>query len=403
MTTNELALPRFRRDQFNIIQHPAKTKVIAMGRRWGKTVMGGAAALGTAAAGGRVAWAVPTYKNSRPIWRWSTQMTAMLAKKRVAMLNKNDRMITFSSGGFLGIYSMDNPDSIRGESFNLVVVDEAGFISPEAYFDAILPTLADYDGDCLLIGTPKGKNWFWQEWARAKADGIQSAAWQAPTSANPMPSIQRAFQLVQGRIPERSFRQEWLAEFLDDGGGVFRNVRACATAQKLTAPIAGRQYIVGVDLAKHNDFTWFVVGDVLTKEVVYLDYFNQIDYTVQLDRLSALFAIWKPQAIIVERNIGEMFIESAHRRNLPVIPFQTTNATKQVIIDNLAMGFEQKLLKIPDDEMLIGELQAFEIDKTPSGLIKYGAPDGFHDDGVIALALWWYYAAQMSESRSWVG
>lgn len=212
-----LYLPRLRADQWAIAAHPAKTKTIAMGRRWGKSVMAGAIALAAASDGGRVAWVVPTYKNARPVWRWVAQVVGPLLRGGAAVGNKTDRVIEFpQTGGFLGVYSADNDVGLRGEAFHLVVVDEAARVGAETWTDVIMPTLADYDGDAILISTPKGRNWFWQEWQRGYlAMDAAAASWTAPSSANPIPAIRRAYELARGRVPPNTFSQEWDALFVD--------------------------------------------------------------------------------------------------------------------------------------------------------------------------------------------
>lgn len=193
-----------------------------MGRRWGKTVLGGALALATAASGGRVAWIVPSYKNGRPLWRWAETTVGPLKRARKVHTNRTERTIEFAeTGGFVAIYSMDNEDSIRGEWFNLVIVDEAAMIAETAWTDAIMPTLADANGDAVLISTPKGRNWFWREFERGRRMDAEAASFHAPSSANPSPQIQRAARLAKERVPERAYRQEWDAEFVDDATAAY--------------------------------------------------------------------------------------------------------------------------------------------------------------------------------------
>jgi hypothetical protein len=79
--------------------------------------------------------------------------------------------------------------------------------------------------------------------------------------------------------------------------------------------------------------------------------------------------------------------------SVPVIGFQFTNATKAVIVEALALAFERGEIRIPADQVLIAELLAFEGERGTSGLIRYGAPAGFHDDCVMALALAWQGAS----------
>ena len=85
--------------------------------------------------------------------------------------------------------------------------------------------------------------------------------------------------------------------------------------------------------------------------------------------------------------MGTPIIEDLQRAGLPVYPFTTTNATKAAIIDALSLAFERGTLTILPDEVLVGELQAYTSERLPSGLTRYSAPQGMHDDTVIALAL----------------
>ncbi len=353
--------------------------------------MSGVVAMSAASLGGRVAWVVPNYKNGRPLWRWAETTVGNLKQYGVTV-NKSERLIEFPNGGLLGIYSADSEDSIRGEAFHLAILDEASKIPQSAYTEVIQPTLADYNGDVILISSPYGKNWFYHEYVAALGDGERMKAWNAPTSDNPNPNIQRAFQLAQYRVPDRTYRAEWLAQFVEDGGEVFRNVRACVKTVKQLNPIENHSYIFGVDLGKLNDFTVIVIYDETDKSVAYIERFNKIDYNLQLKILIGLYERWKPRQVVIERNIGEMFIEQARQSGLPVLDFYTNLQSKQKLIDNLVVAFERELFSIYLDEYLINELEAYAVERSPSGNMKYGAPDGLHDDMVMALALVWHGA-----------
>jgi hypothetical protein len=82
-------------------------------------------------------------------------------------------------------------------------------------------------------------------------------------------------------------------------------------------------------------------------------------------------------------------IEQLQRDGLKVKPFLTTNASKSEAVEALALAFERNEIRIPNDPVLIGELQAFEAKPLPSGLMRYAAPEGGHDDTVLALAIAW--------------
>lgn len=396
-----IELPGLRPDQVAVVKHPAKVKVCVLGRRWGKTLTGGVVSVNVLRQHGRVAWVAPTFKNTRPMWRWAT---AVSRNERRLRIREGDKIISSSRGGSLSVFSADNADSILGDAFHLVIVDEAALVKEEVINNVIMPTLADYDGDLILIGTPRGKNYFYHMFMRGQSDEPGIASWQGPTSMNPIPSIQRAFKKARKQLPERTFRQEFLAQFIDDGGEVFRGVRACATAIHQAHAMHGHQYIIGVDWAKYEDFNVFAVFDINEQALVHLDRSQSIDYMVQCGRLKALADKFNNPVIVAETNsMGDAVMEQLMRMGLQVVPFTTTNATKAVIIDGLTLAFEQKTIRILNDTVLIGELEAYTMKRTgASRLLRYTAPDGMHDDTVIALALAYHGGRGVGSPDDWV-
>jgi len=194
--------------------------------------------------------------------------------------------------------------------------------------------------------------------------------------------------------PERIFEQEILAAFIEDSGGIFRGVMDAATAERQDKATPDHEYIFGIDWAKHSDYTVIAVLDATTNELCHLDRFSQIDYQTQLGRLEGLFIRFEPHNIIAERNsMGEPLIEQLQRQGYPVQPFTTTNASKAEAVDALALAFERREIKIINEPSLIAELQAFESTRLPSGMLRYAAPEGMHDDTVVALMLAWHGVA----------
>lgn len=392
--TTMLLLPKLRTDQSRIVGfargNEADTAVVAMGRRWGKSTMAGVFCTLAAARGASVAWVVPTYKNGRPLWRQIEQYLAPLAKAKRAALNRSERVAEIAGAGRLGIYSADNPTSILGEAFHLVVIDEAARIAEEVWTDTIQPTLADHGGKAILISTPKGRNWFWREWIRGRDGDPSVRSFQAPSSDNPNPRIKKAAELARTRVPERTYRQEWLAEFVEDGGEVFRGVRALATAEPQAAAVDGHSYAIGVDWAQSEDYTVITVIDCTLSAVVHVDRFQGVEYRLARERVMATWERFGRCPIVAEQNgIGQPNIEELWRLGIQVQPFLTTNASKGDAVGALVVAFEQQKLKILPYEPLILELEAFEQERLPSGLIRYQAPAGLHDDCVLSLAFAW--------------
>src|SRR3990172_3671438 len=143
-------------------RHPARFKILAAGRRWGKTRLGVNECLDVAARGGRAPWVAPTYKMSEVGWR----PIRRIGTKINAEVRKVDRQIILPGGGEVTVRSADNPDSLRGEGLDFIVLDECAFIVEEAWTEVLRPALSDRQGKAMFISTPKGRNWFWRHWQR---------------------------------------------------------------------------------------------------------------------------------------------------------------------------------------------------------------------------------------------
>lgn len=372
--------------QAQVHNHVARFKVLDCGRRWGKTRLGVMECMGAAVAGQRAWWVAPSYKMSEVGWRPLRRLAGQIPGAEV---RKGDRQVILPGGGEVSVRSADNPDSLRGEGLDFVVLDECAFMSELAWNEALRPALADRQGKALFISTPKGRNWFWYLWQRGQEPGTEWNSWRFTSYDNPH-IADSEIDAAKATLPERVFRQEFMAEFIDDAGGVFRHVMDAATAKEQSSAQVGHDYVFGVDWGKHNDWTVITVLDITEKVLVYLDRFNQIDYVVQSNRLRALASRFKPVSIIAESNsMGDPLIEHLQRDGLPVQPFQTANATKAAAIDGLALAFEQGSIRILNDPVLVGELQAYEMERLPSGMLRYNAPEGMHDDCVMSLAIGW--------------
>jgi len=379
-------MPGLHSGQRRVAQDDARFRVLACGRRWGKTRLGSALCLETGLNGGRAWWVAPSYPVSSVGWRLVRRLAAQVPGTEIRQV---ERIATLPGGGTVQVRSADNPDSLRGEGLDFLVMDECAFIKEAAWSEALRPSLSDREGRALFISTPKGRNWFWREYQKGLASEPGYSSWRFETSDNPyIPPDE--IEAARYSLPDRIFRQEYLAEFIDDAGGVFLGVMAAATAERAEYD-PEHSYVMGADWGKHNDFTVISVIDATAGAMVEMERFNQIDYTLQVGRLQALHARYPGASIIAERNaMGDPLVEQLLSLGLPVSPFTTTNASKKSAVEALALAIERGDLRVLPDPILVGELQAFEAKRLPSGMLRYEAPDGMHDDTVISLALAWY-------------
>jgi len=336
---------------------------------------------------GKLAWWVaPSFPISDVGWDPLVKIAGGIPGASISL---SERSVTLSGGGKVRVRSADNPDSLRGAGLDFVVLDEAAFMKPEAWTHALRPALSDKLGRALFISTPRGRNWFWELYQRGVRGDNDYQSFTFPTAANPGVKASE-IKAAEETLPGIIFRQEYLAEFIDDQGSVFRRVQEAASLSPMAGPMAGRQYIAGVDVAASIDYTVVSVIDTESKHMVYMDRFNRVDYNVLVDRLAALHKRWKLDAMKVESNsIGQPVIDAIRHKGVPVIPFTTTSATKQTIIQNLQSAFEHGEIAIINDPVLIGELLSFESKRNPSGSFAYSAPEGMHDDCVMSLAIAW--------------
>jgi hypothetical protein len=338
-----------------------------------------------------VAWFSPTNKAMGDVWRAvQTTLDQVILRK-----NEQERRLELIGGGVVDFWSLDNPDSGRGRKYALVVIDEAAMIPDlqAAWQGTIRPTLTDMKGSAWFLSTPRGMNFFKHLFDDGQ-DGEREdwASWQMPTSENPhMPAGE--IETAQRDLSEAAFNQEYLALFVNWEGSVFRLVGEAATVIAGGEPESGHEYVVGCDWGR-VDYTVFVVVDLTTRSVVALDRFNQVDYTLQCGRLKALTGRWNPKQIVAEKNsIGEPIIDQLERDGLRVQPFNTTNASKKLAIESLALAFERREIRILNEPVLVSELVAYQAERTPSGLMRYSAPSGGRDDCVMALAIAWTAAS----------
>lgn len=341
-------------------------------------------------------WFAPTYKLLEESWR---ALKAVLGPT-ITQKSEQEHRLELYGGGTIECWSMDTGDPARGRKYRRIVVDEAAMVPNlmEIWNQALRPTLADLEGESWWLSTPRGLNDFYTLYLRGQ-DALEPewASWQMPTTVNPHIS---AKEIVAAKLdmPERDFAQEFEARFLQvEGAGVFRGVGAVSRLQP-TPPERGHQYVVGVDWGRTTDFTAICIMDSTLQEQVALDRFSEIDYELQTERLHRWCEAYRPVLVVAERNaMGRPLVErlqtgyarllAGPRPALPVWAWEATNASKAAMVQGLGLAIERGDITLLDDPVQQGELLAYEAKVLPSGMLRYGAPSGQHDDTVIALGL----------------
>jgi hypothetical protein len=194
----------------------SRFRVLAAGRRFGKTYLGCAELCRAAWGKGRLAWYVaPTYKQGKRIaWNPLKQMTRKLW---ASPPNETDLRIELINGGAIALRGADNYDALRGDGLDFVVLDEYASMAPAAWTEVLRPALADKQGGALFIGTPRGHNHFFDLYEAAQNQRHWSA-FQFTTEQGGNVTHEE-LESATHELDERTYRQEFQASFENLGAG----------------------------------------------------------------------------------------------------------------------------------------------------------------------------------------
>jgi hypothetical protein len=249
-----IKLPTPHQGQRHVLSHARRFNWLSAGRRWRKTTLAMSIVVEAALKGGTFIWGAPTYDQVRIGMGEVKRAIGSIGDFNLSRMTAEIP----HTGGMIVFRSLDNPDNVRGYTADGVVMDEAAFLKGEAWYEVLRPMLIDTGGWAWGIGTPKGRNWFFNEFHKA-ADHDDYISWQIPTRGvkvengqlvpdphpleNPDVPFSEIVQMWQS-MPQRAFEQEILGIFHDEIGGVFRNVMACAIMERHGQAIPGHEYII---------------------------------------------------------------------------------------------------------------------------------------------------------------
>jgi len=381
--------------QQEVKDHPSRFKVVCAGRRFGKSMLGKEEALDRAINLSQKVWFVsPTYNNLQSHWREVKRLIGDLYTYK----NEQQHYIEWEREdgrlGSLTFKSSDRPDNLRGEGLDYIVLDEAAFQDGDMFDSVLRPMLSDREGGALFISSPNGtQNWFFtiynygndpldDEWMSFKFRSIDNPHMK-----------QREVDKAKKKLPELVFKQEYLAEFVSDAGGVFHGVEDCATSVMLTGPEPNHTYYAGIDWGRKNDFTVISIFDDTGRQVR-IERFTEIGWAYQSDKVVRLDDLWKFRKIYVETNsAGAVIAEGLAAKGLPIVPVYMTNVMKTSLVEKLATNIEQKIIELLEPtssnaKVQIGELLSYNLERSKNGLVvTYNAPKGAHDDTVVATMI----------------
>jgi hypothetical protein len=323
-------------------------------------------------------WVAPVYAQAKIAYR---RMKLGLPRDLIKT-NEQDLTITLITGQVIWFKTAEKPDNLYGDDVYAAVIDEASRAREEAWH-AIRSTLTATRGPLRAIGNVKGrKNWFYRlaRMAEAGESGMSYAklnAWDAVAGG----VLEKAeIEDAQKLLPEHVFKELYLAEASEDEGNPFgySHIAAC-TVEGIaeTDPVA-----IGVDLAKSIDWT-VVIGLDRHGKCCGFERWQKTPWDVTTARVGDL--IGSTPVLADSTGVGDPIVEALQKGRLYVEGFTFTSAGKQRLMEGLALAIQSRWVSFPKGP-ITAELELFEYVYTRNG-VRYSAPEGYHDDCVMALAL----------------
>jgi hypothetical protein len=331
-------------------------------------------------------------------------------------------VLRWFNGATVAFKSADSPESIVSRGYNLIIIDEAALIEERVFTQQILGTARKEGIKIFMISSPRGKqHWTYKVFCKGQdPKETNYLSLQQPWTKNP--HFNKTLASLIKDLPDWLYRQEYLAEFIEDGDVVFRGVDAILDGLELAfegqqqeweaeltdivvpslsgdrkVAVEDRRYVVSMDLAKAVDYTVITVMDLDTGQIVYYRRMNKTDYREVLKFAAELCKRFNSAELIFDKTgVGSGLADFLNNYDVTAVPFTFTNESKNDIVTKLALAIEHQNIRIPNIVTMKNELAVFTYKLTRTGKMSYGAPSGFHDDIVMSLAMANYYRSEHS-------
>ncbi|MBB4345149.1 terminase large subunit domain-containing protein [Rhizobium leguminosarum] len=288
--------------------------------------------------------------------------------------------ITLINGAVLRFKSGEKPDNLYGEDVWAAVLDEASRMRAEAFY-AVRSTLTATRGPVRIIGNVKGrKNWFFLGCRKAEG-GEPGHSYHKITALDAVAAgvfPQEELDDARRALPDAVFRELYLCEPSDDGGNPFglQFIRQNIAQLSNKAPA-----VFGDDLAKSVD--WTVLHGLDEDGVTCSHTRFQLPWENTIDHIKLICG--STYTLLDSTGVGDPIVERLQKTGSNFEGFKFSAPSKQMLMEGLAVAIQRGEVQYPDG-VIVSELESFEYEYTRTG-VRYSAPEGSHDDCVMALAL----------------
>ena len=321
------------------------------------------------------------------------ELIKILPKEIIKSANGTDLAIESIYGSTLNFYSAEQGASLRGQTFNYMICDEFAFHKMEQpdgthlWNDILSPTLKARGKKCIFVSTPLGKNnIFYDMFQRGLSDEYPKYASILKTIYDDGFITEDEIEEIKKSIPELSFKQEYLCEWLEDGLSFFQGYSYCFDIDKYT----GNKSWVGIDCSGDGQDSTICAKISENGSVELFEAKGTLDmkYRQIADYINKV----NPVAVYGEINgLGSPMLNEVKKLVLhrsKIYEWNTSNSSKEEIISDLAVEIANKNLHfLKSDTKLYDELGNFVVTVSKSRKLTFAARGSGHDDRVLATAI----------------
>jgi len=378
----------------------AKDIRLVCGVRWGKTMLVAYLALREWLKTDRHIWIVaPNYDLSKKVFNYIKIWIEDAFPKSSKFISKNPvpRIENPKKRSWIECKSADSKKSLSGEELDLAIGDEVAWWDKDVHQRYLRARVSSREGKTVYISTPRGQNWFYDDFLRCKQKSNGYAV-RKPSKSSPY-FKEEWWEDIREELPTDIFNQEYRAQFLENAASVFPNedIRKITNEDCLSDPKKDRRYVLGVDLAKYRDWTVVTIIDKYSHEVVYWDRWQKENWSYTKDKIAELSKRYNHCKVYIDSTgVGDPISDELSEKKVLTENFNFSGKNKEQLIKKLRLYIENHSIIIPPVDELITELQSYSkrmTSKNTGRMLKnpyYSAPEGMHDDAVesLALAVW---------------
>ena len=265
--------------------------VAIIGRQFGKTLIAENMALYWALNNNNsvIYWVSPTDSQAQKCFGDIKKSVVEGGIIKSSKQSKGDTEIVLKNNAKILFRSAASEDSLRGQSVDYMILDEAAFIKKSTIEEILLPMLNVKGKKCLFISTPKGKNYLYDYFLKgeinSKWKSIRYSTYDSPFANEEL------INLFKETLPDKLFKQEIEAEFVDSAS-IFNNIIELMCIDTLNEPEIGKRYWAGLDIGLLVDASVLTILDEDGNLVKYYRWTN-IESPDLINKIIDINNIWK--------------------------------------------------------------------------------------------------------------